>query len=118
MVSAFAERTDAKLAMKGGSILEALYWMPNPRVPNRRVYVRAGSLPSSDRATAAKQLQEEALPRFIKWLTCLHTAPDNDPRLFSEPYFEAKFIDGRLKIVAEPAAEPAAAADAPQTARR
>ena len=88
----------------GSSILEAFYWMPNSNVPNRRLYVRAGSLPSGDRAAAFAELTDTALPALVAWLGSLHCQPENAPVLYTEPYFDARFVDGHIQIVSKPAA--------------
>jgi hypothetical protein len=84
-------------------VLQALYWLPNERVPHRRAYVRAGSVAAGDRPAALEQLRVTGLPQFVHWLTLLHRLPDNSPLLFSEPLFDASFEGGTLKVACHPA---------------
>ncbi len=86
-----------------GSILEAFYWMPNPRVPHRRTYLRAGSLSSTEAGEARKELREVALPALVRWLSALQKEPDNSSLLHGEPHFEAVYQNGKLQVVRDPA---------------
>jgi hypothetical protein len=88
----------------GGSVLEAHYWMPNARISNRRVYIRAGCISSSERKAAQEQLSMIALPSFVNWLHHLNSLPDSSSLLVQSPYFEATFVDGQLKVSFRPTA--------------
>ena len=81
-----------------GSVLLAEYWMPNANVDHRRVYLRAGSIPRSDRADALEQLQATAIPAFVTWLTRLERLPDEASVLFAQPWFEATYSDKQLTV--------------------
>ncbi|MFO0881683.1 MAG: hypothetical protein U0840_30665 [Gemmataceae bacterium] len=86
----------------GGSILEGHYWPPSENVPYQRVYVRAGSVPSSLRPAAAEALRESALPQFIHWVEGLLALPDGSPALAAQAYFNATFTTEGLAITDRP----------------
>ena len=86
----------------GGSVLEAFYWLPNERVPHRRLYVRAGSVPVRERPIALEQLRSHALPELVRWLLGLHAQPDDSPALLAKPHFNASFAAGRVSVWCKP----------------
>ena len=86
----------------GGSILEGHYWPPNENVPYKRLYVRAGSVPSTQRPAAAEALRESALPQFIRWVQGLLVLPDGSPALAAEGYFNATFTAEGLAVADQP----------------
>ncbi len=95
----------------GGSILEAHYWLPNQNVSHTRVYIRAGSLPREQVRGARELLEGEGLPSLAAWLSLLENLPANAAILAKEPWFEARFREGKLFIRSRPAVpKPAAAA--------
>lgn len=81
-----------------GSILEAEYWLPNENVPYPRTYVRAGSLPLEQRATAVALLKAAGLPTFTQWLAKVLALPDNSPLLLGGPKFVARYQNGAIDI--------------------
>jgi hypothetical protein len=85
-----------------GSILQAFYWLPNENVPFRRVYLRAGSLPSEQRKSALEKLCSEGLPAFVAWLKRLVGLPDSSPIFNSEPFFDAEYHGSNLLVSAKP----------------
>lgn len=87
---------------KGSSIFESHYWLPNENISNRRVYIRAGSLLREDKFIAQEELGRTVLPIFSDWLMYLNTLPSNSPILFKAPYFNASYVDRKLKIHVNP----------------
>lgn len=86
----------------GESVLEAHYWMPNATVSYPRVYLRAGSLPSSERLAASAALESEVLPAFVAWLEWIIALPENSPALHQTLYFNARFVEQRVECSQTP----------------
>ena len=85
----------------GGSVLEAHYWLLNQRRPTT-VYLRVGAVPSPQRRAVQELLVEHVLPAFAEWLRIIASLPDDSPTLYTEPYFNAEYIDGRMRISRSP----------------
>src|SRR5689334_17374101 len=86
----------------GGSILEGHYWLPNENVAYPRVYVRAGVVPWTSRATASEALLAKALPEFVRWLQGILALPDESPALNGTHYFNAAYTDNGLVVTDQP----------------
>lgn len=82
----------------GGSIFEALYWMPNANFEYRRVNIRAGAVPADQRFAAAEALGSTVLPRFVAWIKALDACPDNSTVLHTSLRFNATWEEGQLSI--------------------
>jgi hypothetical protein len=86
----------------GGSILQAFYWVPNENVAYPRLYMRAGVVPKEEHKKAFELLQNEALPAFVEWLTFLTSLPEASTVWNRQPYFNASYVEGHLKIEISP----------------
>jgi len=86
----------------GGSILQALYWLPNENVPHPRLYVRAGVVPSALRSAASEALTGSVLPKFITWLRGILALPDRSIALQGTLYFNADYTANGLVITDRP----------------
>jgi hypothetical protein len=87
-----------------GVVLRAFYWMPNPRVSCRRIYIQAGCVVSTDRSHASKKLQRDVMPRFVNWVQALNALDDRSPVLYDEPLFVARYESGEISISEHPRA--------------
>lgn len=83
-------------------VLEANYWMPNDRVPQRRLYLCAGDFPSSDRKRLAAFLVEEAIPALCRWTKYLNSLPDNSTALMQKPLFQAFVENDNVYVSCRP----------------
>jgi hypothetical protein len=90
------------IPQSGGSILQAYFWLPNHHVDHIRVYVRAGVVPASERREAVLQMQQRVVPVFVRWLDCLLKLPVNSPVFYQEPWFDATWNHGEVKINQNP----------------
>jgi hypothetical protein len=59
-----------------GSLLQAHYWLPNPRIPQARVYLRVGSIPRESLERARNLASARALPALRRWLQALEALPE------------------------------------------
>ena len=87
------------IPQKTGSVFEVHFWQPNEKVPYPRLYIRAGALRKEDAAAAREALINEVFPQFIKWADNILKLTDNSPKQNEEPYFNAVYEDGRIKII-------------------
>ena len=62
-------KLDAYLIRSPGNLFDAHFWPPNYNVPYERLYVRAGSVPSTDAAEARHKIETVTLPALIKWIS-------------------------------------------------
>ena len=85
-----------------GTVLRAFYWMPNPRVSYRRIYIQAGCVVSKDRSCARENLRWDVMPRFVGWVQALNALDDNSPILSDEPLFVARYESGDCSISEHP----------------
>lgn len=83
-------------------VLEAHYWMPNDRVPQRRLVLRAGDFPSPDRKRLAGFLVKDAIPALCRWAKYLNSLPDNSTALVNPPLFQAYVENDEVHLFFRP----------------
>ena len=76
----------------------AYFWLPNNRVPYRRVYIYAGVLPKEEVHIAREKLEQIVLPEFAIWIKGIMSLPDNSTKLKHNLCFDTEFNDNEAII--------------------
>lgn len=60
---------DVYLTRTPGRSFNAFFWPPSPNVPYERIYIQAGSVPIEEALDARIEVEAEALPNLVKWIS-------------------------------------------------
>jgi len=83
---------ETHLIMRPSKIfLDAHFWPPNPRIAHERLYVRVGTVKSSESRAAREFMAAGALPSLIEWLQELLALPERSPSRSVEHYFRQEW---------------------------
>ena len=71
---------DTMLIRAPGVLFDAHFWPPKNGIPQERLYIRAGSVPSSRAADARHRVEAVLIPALIAWIAAIMREDPKSPR--------------------------------------
>ena len=77
--------------VKGTPHFTAYFWPPRPGIAYERLYLQAGSVPSTHAHAAREHIESQVLPAFVTWVRGLLALPAESPIRRREQVFAGHF---------------------------